>query len=857
MRTSLVFAAALVAGGGVVAAGATGLSVPATWYGSDTLQTLTWDVLGGNGFTGDTDLASGQSAQFVGGGGAAGTAAMVNSAASSLTTQQTAPLSKMLTNTICGTASKPIFGVSSGASAANATGIVIGLDALDVFSSITSGTASNCSAPSGSAELPPTDGLVASGSSTGIFSGGTTNQNWKWALALLYGGLDYSNPTALPDCNSAARQALVANWSNLFQNSCTNGNTACGDATHQSVGTGGTTTPIWHAFRRDDAAGTADFFAAVLGIEGSALGLAPSASKLNGFGITPYCNALNWDQTSNNASCANTGGTGGHDQFLGPGGIVDPNSVCTTTALVGGTTTCGTSGGNHRKPPSGAYGDNPNGAFAMEALPTSFQDNDPIRRPCIGATAGNQAASAEEVCNTDNNLGVVLTVPSSDFIPSLTLNGTPIQQYPTTLCFGSTGGPFLTAKPPQLFTCAPATAGKHAGECPNSDSNNSNLCFIPSSTTSGSACLNGKTNRSTVFTRASVKTVDGRAHNLHMYDGDTATQVSYITQTVQNGTASPLSLNFVGGMGRIHSVSTIWDTTANTFPNVPNIGCQMKDATDQIACLGQADPCSVGYAGDGGKSWYTRNGTDGNTTALCSALTAKGATTLPKGCSTSDTLPSDSIRVDGTYPTAANVQALGTQAVEYQISRKLYLNSAVGFAGVNTSTDTVDPAGAGELDFAAWEAVASNTQPILASIGYFTLNTAEAPNGNETGTGGLAKPFCEDFNQNTVCADAPSNDNACNRNGGTAFGVTGYPTSGSSALGYTTALPGDPSATAASSTTSTVCGNGKIEGYEECDDGSANGGIASNGLPTDKCSVTCRCAGTYTYKSVGGTFGCN
>ena len=423
---------------------------------------------------------------------------------------------------------------------------------------------------------------------------------------------------------------------------------------------------LWHAFRRDDGSGTSDVFSALLGIQGAGGGLAPSVSKLNGFGISPYCNAMNWDTTANNASCANTGGTGGHDQFMGPGGIVDPASVCTITALSGGTTSCGSGPGNHRKPPTGAYGDAPNGAFAMEALPVSFQDNDPIRRPCLGATAGNQAASAEEVCNTDGNLGVVLAIPSADFIPNQSFGGSPLQEFPTTLCFGSTGGPFLTAKPPQLHSCAPSTPGKHAGECPNSDSNFSGSCFVPSATTTGSACLNGKTNRSTIFTRASAHTVDGRAHNLHMYDGDTSSQVSYINETIQDGTPTGISINFTGGMGRIHSKSTIWDTTANTFPNLPNIGCQMRDATDQIACLTQADPCSVGFAGDGGKSWYQRGTGAGNTAALCAALTSAGATTLPKGCSTSDSLPSDSMRIAGVYPTAANVQALGTQNTEYE-----------------------------------------------------------------------------------------------------------------------------------------------------------------------------------------------
>jgi cysteine-rich repeat protein len=852
MRTALGFAAALVVGGGAVAAGATGLTVPSKWYGSDTLQVITWDVLGGNtGITaGDTNLASGQSVQYLAGGSGAGQAAMAGSAAASAAPQQTAPMSKMMTNGICGTSSASIFGTSNGTSAQNASGIVIGMDAVSVYSSVTSGTASSCSTPSGN--TPTTDGLVANGSSTTVFSGGVTGQNWKWALALLYGGLDLSNPTNVADCNSAARRALVASWSSLFQNGCANGNTVCSDTKHKSVTTSGVA-PLWHAFRRDDASGTSDVFSSLLGLQVS--GLSPSASGLNGFGASPYCNAMNWDTSGNNASCANTGGTAGHDQFTGPGGIPDPASVCTYTAIKGGTTTCGTATGtgtatapNHRRPPPGAYGDVPSGAFATEALPTSFQDNDPIRRPCLGATVNNQSASAEEVCNTDNNLGLVLTIPGTDFVPQLTFNGSNLQQYPTTACFGSTGGPFGTAKPPQIFTCAPSSKGTHGGECPNSDQEIGGLCEVPTSTTSGSACLNNGTNRATIHVRASAASADGRAHNLHMYDGDTTSQISYITDTIQNGTATPLTINLVGGMGRIHSVSTIWDTTASSFP--PNIGCQMKDATDQIACLGQADPCSVGYAGDGGKTWYTRGTGDGNTAALCSALSAHGDTTLPQGCSSSDALPSDSIRIDGDYPTALNVQALGNpNTTEYQVSRKLYFNSAVGFANVTSAG--ADSSGAGELDFAAWESIASNTQPIIAAVGYFTLSSTQQPNGAETG--GLTKPFCEDFNEHTICGDHPTNDNACARNGGTAFGVTGYPTTASAALGYTTALPGDPSATDTASTTSTVCGNGVREAYEECDDG------ATNGTTGDNCSTICRCAGATTYTQVGGTgpFGCH
>src|SRR5262249_51646789 len=152
--------------------------------------------------------------------------------------QQTAPMSRMMNS---GGGLCTFNGGTAGSTATNASGIVIGLDAVDVLSSTTSGATTACNSAG--------NGLAFSGT-TGVFANGNANQNWKWVLALVYGGLDLSNPSAGQDCNSAARQALVANWSKLFQNGCANGNAVCGDAAHGGV--------LWHAFRRDDASGTAD-----------------------------------------------------------------------------------------------------------------------------------------------------------------------------------------------------------------------------------------------------------------------------------------------------------------------------------------------------------------------------------------------------------------------------------------------------------------------------------------------------------------------------------------------------------------------------------------------------------------------
>jgi cysteine-rich repeat protein len=52
-------------------------------------------------------------------------------------------------------------------------------------------------------------------------------------------------------------------------------------------------------------------------------------------------------------------------------------------------------------------------------------------------------------------------------------------------------------------------------------------------------------------------------------------------------------------------------------------------------------------------------------------------------------------------------------------------------------------------------------------------------------------------------------------------------------------IPGDPSPVAALATVSTVCGNGNVEAYEECDHGAANGASGNS------CSATCRCVGAF------------
>ncbi len=815
MRKSIAIGAGVLVGAAATAVGAAGsLTLPNPMFGSDTLFVVTKTAIDND----SADFPANTSAVYVAGGSGVGQSAMLGSGAGT-PKQNIAPMSKMLTNGVCAG-----FGGTAGSAMTNAGGIAVGMDAIDIY-------ASNASAESGTTACnnvttPGTanaTGLAASGT-TGIFAGGNppAAQNWKFVLALLYGGRDLTvaaaAPTSVagsgnPACDGTARKSLVNNWSKLFQNGCSNATGICSDAAH----TVGGATPIWHAYRRDDGSGTSDVFSSLIGITD----VMPSTSNTsnNGFGASPYCNAINWDTSPIN----NGGGfcnLGGDDQFVGPGGVPDPQSACTFTDfghLSTADVTCGAAGsGNHRRPPPGTWGDAPiKAGFASDVLPTSFQDNDPIRRPCLGTMVKSNGLGsspfhpAEEVCNLDNALGVVLPIPSADFIVDLGK-----QQYPTKVC-----NSFLVGKAPQVLSCAPfGGSTTHDGQCPNGDKEVRGGCEVPVDTTNNSSqCLDVSATVVTHFSHSYPAAV----HNLFMPDGDMNDgAILFIQDKLQNGSAAGLSVDFTGGFGRIHSIATIYDAS---LANPPNTGCQLSDATDNISCLAQADPCSVGYAGDGGKSWAARS--NGN---VCANLTANGVSPLPPGCAATDK-PSDSMRIAGIYPTSQAVLNLGQQAtgnVEYEISRKLYLNSILGFGHMDTGVDTNT---AGELALAKFEAIGTNMTPILNSVGYFPFS-ANSQLGTVTGSSvpvaNFSNPFCEDFNEKTICASTAANHSSCLGASGDNAVTTGAPTG-------------------------SICGDGVLDPYEECDNST------DNGTSGNKCSTTCRCTGTNSYLACSATTPCN
>ena len=254
--------------------------------------------------------------------------------------------------------------------------------------------------------------------------------------------------------------------------------------------------------------------------------------------------------------------------------------------------------------------------------------------------------------------------------------------------------------------------------CPNGDRcTSTGACLVPANLTTGAQCMADVTNRPLITSSAVpvprinpvAPSGDGREYNQHLYLASGGGTV------YQTGTfiASP-PMTVTGAYYRIH-------TTRSMDPVVaPAVGvtCQFPDMTDQIGCLVQASPCSIGFAGRGTLD------TNANTGA---------------------------IKVFGQSPETACIQNNFT----YPLSRKLYLSSVPGFANV-TTVDEVALAGC-ETDLAQAGTpaglVTTNPTTDLNQFGF--INIAPTYNGG--------KPYCEDFNENMLCPTfaAIANTNSC------------------------------------------------------------------------------------------------
>jgi hypothetical protein len=280
-------------------------------------------------------------------------------------------------------------------------------------------------------------------------------------------------------------------------------------------------------------------------------------------------------------------------------------------------------------------------------------------------------------------------------------------------------------------------------------------------------------------------------YNTQVYDGtgtDAVHNAHYLSVSIPEIDPSPVgaftaTVNHTGGYARIHEREV---SKGGLY------ACQLDSDTDQIGCLVQADPLSVGIAANQGDTWEQRDPLVASDHSTSTAPNTQG------------------LRVSQLQAGVACLPAPpGSGKPSYPLWRKLYFNTITGFARVTNAS---------ELNLGQYESVDSSINPILTQYNFFQLPFG--PNGK--GPGGNPAPFCEDLNEQAVCSATTTAANACNTNVGltSSFGT----------------IPSDPSSAPGSATTSTICGNGIIEDFEDCDTAAA--------LPTGcgTCSTTCRCS---------------
>jgi hypothetical protein len=284
---------------------------------------------------------------------------------------------------------------------------------------------------------------------------------------------------------------------------------------------------------------------------------------------------------------------------------------------------------------------------------SDYLDNDPIRRTC---------ANNEQVCGRMGNLGLVTVIE----IPA---NLSAAQNYPTQLC-----------GPGQFRFVAPALFGGPT-TCPNGQPKLFNKCFQPViNNPDGSFTADCLARRFPVQGIGGATIPDGRAYNLFSKNA--------------NGTYRNDNLNrtIVGAFYRLHTTAVIAAGAAT---------CQRTSATDQIGCLTQANPCSIGFAG-------------------------REASTVVPGIA--------GLTVNGLAPTVPNIEALvltPSTADDYVLARKLWFNSIRGFEHPSLQT--------GEYELAKCMGRSSLMGPIANNRGFVAV------------PGGVR---CESFSSATCAASA-------------------------------------------------------------------------------------------------------
>jgi hypothetical protein len=395
-------------------------------------------------------------------------------------------------------------------------------------------------------------------------AGSYTFNGWRDVLRVLLAGFDHDNTGtdaaawAARDCSSAVRQALANNWSNLFENNCSS---PAGDTT-------GTCTSLRHVFRSSDSSVVTETLVALLGLPPVVAPETALGGVVQHTGASPFCNVVRPGFVfASPPTC-----------LQGTDATWDP----TSSKYTGGAT-C-----------PGQLAVGANNVFLRETAVyrAPFQDNDPIRRTCVGSGAGT--AAAEDVCSHSGDLGLVL--PMND-VPEETLNPprTNTDRYNPSPCYRAR---LTSVAPPEVYDALSQTRQvcTRGLLCPNGDQCNAlGGCLAPADANGNTQCLATKlTAPGTTISLNAVPAVhpvgpgvaEGRAFNQHLY--------------VQVGSAGKyqtdaVGLAVTGAFYRIHTAHSL----APVSDAGPSPKCQLANANDQIGCLVAASPCSLGAAGVG------------------------------------------------------------------------------------------------------------------------------------------------------------------------------------------------------------------------------------------------------------------
>ncbi len=254
----------------VVSAGAIGASAVLSLNGSDTLFTISTDVVNGNtSYPGaPSGIAAIPTLSYIGGGSGTGESAMANG------TQQIAPMSRFVKS------GPPCTG--TGASPSTTEGLVIALDGVSMIMNTNTGAVAACNGVQTDASKIPALGLAHdttftypagsyttySGATVSYAAGSYTFTDWTDVLRLLFAGMDHSasNTATKQNCSNPVRAALINQWGQLFE----------------TPGCNGSCTSLTAGFRRDDYSGTTDTVTSLLNLPSI-----PSPSHVT----DPFCNA--------------------------------------------------------------------------------------------------------------------------------------------------------------------------------------------------------------------------------------------------------------------------------------------------------------------------------------------------------------------------------------------------------------------------------------------------------------------------------------------------------------------------------------------------------------------------------------